>query len=237
MSELTIEFGGEELTLMPSGGCFWAAKGTLFVADLHLGKSQSFRARGLAVPTGSSAATLKKLYVDLNSTGAKTVVILGDLFHHRDSHCEALLAQVLEWRSRCSNPNCLLVEGNHDLWAGVPNEYGFTLIQQDHFEPWAVFHEPDFLDDRLALAGHIHPGVKIALDSRTAIKAKAFWRTSNRLVLPSYGQFTGSSTIEPKPDHGIYPIIEDRVIRISHALLAKEIPPFGRSRRFAASEL
>ena len=58
-------------------------RGLAMVADLHLGKTQTFRHHGLAVPEGSDDETLEKLQAVLLSWPLHQLVILGDLIHHQ----------------------------------------------------------------------------------------------------------------------------------------------------------
>ena len=52
---------GAELRLMPERAAWCAQSETLFVADVHLGKAATFRARGLPVPQGTTTETLTRL--------------------------------------------------------------------------------------------------------------------------------------------------------------------------------
>ena len=50
-----IQLGDIELDLLPGRVAFRADTKTIFVADMHLGKSGSFRANGVPVPESSTS--------------------------------------------------------------------------------------------------------------------------------------------------------------------------------------
>ena len=51
-----MELAGEQMDLLPERAVWWGARGALLVADVHLGKASTFRARGLPVPEGLCAS-------------------------------------------------------------------------------------------------------------------------------------------------------------------------------------
>ncbi len=53
--------GGERVQLYAERALYWPAGRTLFVADVHLGKTAAFRAGGVALPGGATAANLERL--------------------------------------------------------------------------------------------------------------------------------------------------------------------------------
>ena len=120
--ELSLSVGGEAVTVSASKSLFWPTGGTLFVADPHWGKAHSFRAAGVGVPTASLTHDLARLAAELRRTGATRLVILGDLFHDRDSRAAEVFDFVAAWRAEFAELEVLLVRGNHDRRAGDPAE-------------------------------------------------------------------------------------------------------------------
>ena len=112
--DLTLDLRGTPLVLMPERAVFEPATGTLFVADMHLGKSAVFRARGLPVPHGTSAATLDRLATAVRRSGATRLVVLGDFLHARESQAPSTMAALAAWREAHPTLDALVVEGNHD---------------------------------------------------------------------------------------------------------------------------
>jgi metallophosphoesterase superfamily enzyme len=67
--ETTI--AGETVRLLPQRGLYWPAEGTLFVADIHLGKSQTLRAAGAPIPAGVMGETLDRLGSMIDAVNAE----------------------------------------------------------------------------------------------------------------------------------------------------------------------
>lgn len=190
------------LSLMPERAAFEPDTGTLFVADVHLGKAAVFRARGLPVPQGSTALTLSRLSQAIDRSQARQLVVLGDFLHARESHAPSVLAALSAWRQRHPGLHCLVIEGNHDAHAGpVHASFGIDTRTRP-FEQGplrGVHHPPQGSDgtmpETLTLAGHVHPVV--TLRSRTdRLRLPAFWLDRNVLTLPAFGEFTGGFEID-----------------------------------------
>ena len=58
---LAVVVAGVSLRLLAGRAVWWPEASTLFVADVHLGKAESFSALGVPVPRGPTAATLDRL--------------------------------------------------------------------------------------------------------------------------------------------------------------------------------
>src|SRR5258706_7700350 len=72
---------GERVELLAARALHWPRERTVFVADVHLGKAAAFRAGGVPLPRGSTAADLARLAAILSQTGARRLVVLGDFLH------------------------------------------------------------------------------------------------------------------------------------------------------------
>src|SRR5262249_25583611 len=97
---MRVSFAGERLVLLPDRGIYWESREMLLVADVHLGKGAAFRSAGLPIPSGNSAKDLGRLSALLEVTGAKRLVILGDLFHAKASRSDEIVAALAAWRER-----------------------------------------------------------------------------------------------------------------------------------------
>ena len=105
----TAELAGETVTLLPERALYWPRRAALLIADLHLGKDATFRASGVPLPGGTTAADLARLSVALERSGARRLVILGDFFHARRGRDPALLAEVAAWRAAHADLEIVLV--------------------------------------------------------------------------------------------------------------------------------
>src|SRR5688500_10822812 len=98
VTEAMIAVRGETLRLLPERAVYWPRMHTLFVADVHLGKTAMHNAYGRALPQADTADDLARLTVALERTNAQTLIVLGDLIHAAKGR-DALTLQVFEtWR-------------------------------------------------------------------------------------------------------------------------------------------
>src|SRR5690606_14364397 len=117
-ASVAIDRAGQRLVALPERALWWPARHVLFIADPHFGKAAAFRAHGLPVPSGTTAATLGRLDGLLQAHPAKQLVVLGDFLHARAARAPAVLDALRQWRARWPRLHCTLVRGNHDSHAG-----------------------------------------------------------------------------------------------------------------------
>ena len=174
--------GPAQLIALPSGALHWPDARLLCVSDLHFGKSERLARRGGALlPPYETRETLLRLEADLEATGARRVICLGDSFDDLAA-ATGMDEQDRLWLLRLmAGRDWVWIEGNHD--AG-PTDLGGT-------------HLAEFLRDGVAfrhigggagveVSGHYHPKVRLAGKSH-----RAFLVDKTRLILPAYGAFTG----------------------------------------------
>ena len=97
---LGILLAGEPVHLLAQHALWWPAQGTLFIADLHLGKAATFRARGIPVPAGTTQGNLDRLSALLLGLPVHRLVVLGDFLHAAEARNPSVLAALAGWRSR-----------------------------------------------------------------------------------------------------------------------------------------
>lgn len=144
---LPIEIEGIGLECLASRALWWPDARMLFVADVHLGKAESFRALGVPVPAGAqgpTAATLDRLDAVLAMRDAQTLVVLGDLLHARAAQSAAVMGPLAAWRARHASLEILLLRGNHDDHAGDPPAHlGIEGVDAPaRLGPFCLQHEP-----------------------------------------------------------------------------------------------
>ena len=191
---MKIELAGHALHLLAEGAAFDPAARTLFIADLHFGKTTVFREAGLALPDGPDATILSRLARLVADTAAQTLVILGDVFHARAPGIERTLAA---WTAAHPHLRLRIVPGNHDR--RIPwNEWlpgAGILTEGDHVGPWCVAHHPPGKANGITLCGHLHPGIAIGKARERKLRVPCFWLSRSALVLPAFGEFTGLGMI------------------------------------------
>lgn len=217
MQHTTIQLAGETLSLLPAPAAWWATQRTLFVADIHLGKAETFRASGVAAPPACTAHDLGRLASLIDTTGARRLVILGDLLHARAGVTEAAAPAFSAFADRTGPVETLLVRGNHDHAAGDPPASWITCVDAPFaLGPFTLMHEPPEYDTPVqgVLCGHIHPVASLT-SNFSRMRAACFWLTRGALVLPAFGVFTGGRRINAQEGDRVFAVGPDRVAEVS----------------------
>jgi uncharacterized protein len=215
-----VDVAGVRLRLLAQRAAFLPAEGLLLVADLHLGKAQSFRRLGVPVPQGTTEASLARLDAALAATGATGIVFLGDLIHSARSKAPATWEAVARWRARHAALQLTLVRGNHDRHAGdPPPDWGIRCVD----EPWrlgplALAHHPDPLEDAYVLAGHLHPAVVLGGRAHDRLRLPCFHFGASVGVLPAFGTFTGAHVLRRVVGDRVFAVHEDGVVALPPAM-------------------
>ncbi|MCA9416926.1 MAG: metallophosphoesterase, partial [Candidatus Omnitrophica bacterium] len=108
--------------MLPERAALWEEESTFLIADPHFGKEDSFRASGIAVPSGGLESDLQRLSSILECEAPKRLIILGDFFHTKKSQSDETLSLLRAWRKGLAQVDILLIRGNHDLHSGPPPE-------------------------------------------------------------------------------------------------------------------
>jgi uncharacterized protein len=212
----SIEVGGRTLHLLPQKAAFLADSFTLLIADAHIGKAVSFRALGVPVPAGTTTENLKSISDLVASHQAQHIIFLGDFLHSAKSHAAATMAAVSRWREVHASLQITLVRGNHDSRAGDPPAH---LNIQVVNEPLmlgglALCHHPQEVAGAYALAGHLHPCVKLSGKARDRLRLPCFWMGPRSGVLPAFGAFTGMAEVKPSVQDRVFAVAGDAVLAV-----------------------
>lgn len=176
-----------------SGALYWDEERLLVVSDLHLEKGSSFALRGILLPPFDTAATLAKLAAAVAHFDPRTVIALGDSFHDRDAHerlgggdrdAIAALQAGRDW---------IWLEGNHDPLP--PSSLDGSVATEIAIGPVTFRHEPTGAHGEIA--GHLHPKARVATRSR-GIDRRCFAGDGGRIVMPSFGAYTGGLSIRDR---------------------------------------
>jgi len=194
-----VEFalGGERLVALADRALWWPARARLLVADLHLGKGDVFRRAGIAVPTGGTAHDLARIDALLDATGARELLVLGDIIHGPVPDA-AWRTQWLAWRAARPALRVGVVAGNHDR-ALRRAELALDLLPEVVRDGGLVLrHDPVPSADGVVLAGHLHPCFGVPGMRR---RWPGFWwrGRAGLLVLPAFSAFTGGFRAELAP--------------------------------------
>jgi uncharacterized protein len=218
MTDVMLTISGEEIYLLAERALWWPNASTLVVADLHWGKASTFRAAGIPIPIGTTSDDLARLDSALIRTGARRMVVLGDLFHARAGRIAShTLAELRRWRSLAAPVEILLVRGNHDRHAGdPPSDLRINCVNAPAFVPPFVFrHEPATRGDGFALAGHVHPGLTLMGRGLQRETLPCFVIGQAGALLPAFGSFTGFGSVDPAPGDRAFVVVEGEVLEVA----------------------
>jgi DNA ligase-associated metallophosphoesterase len=186
----TFEFSFQEQTLhaLCSGGLFWPTEKLLVVSDLHLGKSaRAARFGGAQLPPYETTETLTKLTNDLQQTGARRVICLGDSFDAPALQHSLPDADLLTLTTLQAGLEWVWIEGNHDPG---PVHLGGTHRRSLTIGPLHFQHIAAETPQAGEVTGHYHPKATLSLRGR-ALTRPCFLFDQTRLILPAYGTYTG----------------------------------------------
>jgi len=205
---------GHVFQLLPEKAIYIESLQSLLIADVHLGKSETFQALGVPIPNQVNQQTLERLRSLCAKFNPKTLIILGDLFHSR----RGLVDEVLEgWSKFCqeTSSHIQLIVGNHDrhlisMLKHCEIECHSTPVQVQNL---LLSHEPSPQATSLNICGHVHPCFRIRSKLDT-LRLPCFYFDSMQrtLTLPSFGEFTGGHEVSLEPGAIAYVIADNAVI-------------------------
>jgi DNA ligase-associated metallophosphoesterase len=202
---MIAQFAGEDLVLLPEKALYWPREHMLVIADIHFGKAAAFRAQGVPVPRGTTGENLDALDALMVRHPTGQIVFLGDFLHARAAHAPATVAAMLAWRRAHPALRLVLVRGNHDRHAGDPAAaLGIEVVDEPYaVAPFAFCHHPDVAAPGYVLAGHVHPVFVLSV-RRDALRLPCFLASQTRMILPSFGAFTGGHAVLPAAGERVF---------------------------------
>ncbi|MFW6059529.1 MAG: ligase-associated DNA damage response endonuclease PdeM [Phycisphaeraceae bacterium] len=215
----TVEmtWAGQDFVLLPEGGLYWRQTVSVVIADPHFGKADHFRRAGVPVPGDVTAANLRRLDAMIGRTGARRLVMLGDVLHAREGASETMLTQLARWRDAHAGLAIEAVRGNHDWHAGpMPASLGIV----DRGDAWVeggivLRHEP-MADERgrPVMAGHVHPAVWLHGVAMRSTRLACFHFAERLAVLPAFGAFTGMHPVRPRCGDRVFALGPEGVFEV-----------------------
>lgn len=211
-----LHIANATLRLLPELAAVWLEERTLFLADVHLGRSAANRSAGIFMPQGTDAADLQRITRLVEEHAIQRVVILGDLFHARLGMASDTIAIFGEWIDKLDR-EVILVEGNHDRNARRYDPNWPMVIHREPIElgGFLCSHEPYARTGCYTLCGHLHPGIKTRDAAGCALKAKAFWQSADQFVLPAFGSTTSLENVKLNVGDRLYVCAEGRVVPLA----------------------
>ncbi|RYJ43725.1 ligase-associated DNA damage response endonuclease PdeM [Flavobacterium beibuense] len=208
---LEIEINNIAFILHNTGALYWPGKKMLLLSDVHLGKVSHFRKHGSAIPNNAMFQNFKKLDAVVKHFEPESICFLGDLFHSSLNKEWILFEQ---WVSNIRLP-LLLIAGNHDIIS--PHKYeelNIAIHNEWILDGFLLTHHPETREGFFNLSGHVHPAVQLQGMGRQFLKLPCFFRNKNQMILPAFGEFTGTYVVEPQQEDIIYITTKEEVIRL-----------------------
>lgn len=183
------------------GALYWPQRGLLAVADLHFEKGSSYARSAQFLPPYDTAATLAKLEESLQRFRPRQVVCLGDSFHDGGGPARMPEAARAKLAGMMTGRDWVWIAGNHD--PALPEELGGRILEE-LTEGGIVFRHQAL--ERSApgeLSGHFHPKATVRRRGRS-ISLRCFAGDGARLILPSFGAYTGGLDVSAPEIRGLF---------------------------------
>lgn len=199
--ETLITVNGETLLLDTGGAVFSPAHATLVFADLHFEKGSSYARGRQFLPPYDTANTLMRMTRSIARHNPARVIALGDSFHDRDAgdrlevHARGLL------QSLGKTARFTWITGNHD--PHPPAWLNGDVAQTVRLGGLTFRHEPRKAFEPGEVAGHLHPCASVSKWGRN-VRRRCFVSDGLRLVLPSFGAFTGGLDVGDAAIGGLF---------------------------------
>jgi len=192
-STRSLDVAGVSLHTDLSGALFWEEQRLLVVSDLHLEKGSSFATRGVLLPPYDTLATLSRLAAVISRHDPKTVIALGDSFHDRTAHERLSVEDPDAVAALQTGRDWIWISGNHDPLP--PTSLDGSVATEIAIGPITFRHQPTGAIGEIA--GHLHPKARVATRSR-GIGRRCFAGDGARIVMPSFGAYTGGLSIRDR---------------------------------------
>jgi DNA ligase-associated metallophosphoesterase len=201
MTATPLVFAGEQIFLDPAGCLFWPRLSLLAVADLHLEKGSACARRGQLVPPWDSRVALARLSAVAAQYRPRLLVAVGDSFHDDQAASRLDRGDLDVLDALACVAQLVWVTGNHDPSppVGMP---GDTV---DVFTAGPlVFRHQAQRGAGGEVSGHYHPKARVATRAGEIVRP-CFIADADRLILPSFGAYTGGLDIRNPAIAALFP--------------------------------
>ena len=199
----TVVLAGVPLLADPAGAIVHEPSATLIVADLHLEKGSAFAERGTPLPPYDTVATLDRLAELVRRWRPRRVVALGDSFHDRLAADRMASSDRDRLAALLAGRDWIWIRGNHD--PAPPAAWGGVVAGQVEIDGLTLRHEAAAAAVAGEVSGHFHPKASIRVRAGRLISARCFVTDGRRLVLPSFGAYTGGLDVFDQSFQALFP--------------------------------
>ncbi|MBM1105556.1 ligase-associated DNA damage response endonuclease PdeM [Aurantibacter crassamenti] len=211
MSTKSIQIRNQNFIMHYSGALYWNEKSSLLISDVHLGKISHFRKFGAAVPQAAIHKNFQTMDTAIDFFKPKTLIFMGDLFHSSLNN----EWDIFEDWVRLIAAEIILISGNHDIISPLKYEaLGIKVISELILDTFLLTHHPEERDELFNFSGHIHPAIRLSGVGRQTVRLPCFYKTKSQIILPAFGEFTGSHTMHPIEECEIFALLGDAVLPV-----------------------
>jgi DNA ligase-associated metallophosphoesterase len=215
-----VFFANQNFSIFPNGELYWQNKKTLIISDLHFEKGSFFSETRQFIPPFDTIETLRQLSKFIDDHPVEMIIFLGDLVHDKFAFQRMALEAKELFFEILKNINCTLTVGNHDDTSFL-KDIGLNLTENIIIDDICFSHHPT-IDKKFSVFGHYHPKVRLKINSR-GIWTSCFIANKEKLLMPSYGYFTGGLSIKSiaiqklfEPEYEIYPLTKEKVYKLAY---------------------
>lgn len=211
---MIIEWAGQTFELLAERALYWREKSTLIFSDVHLGKAHDFQAMGVPIPSAIHEEDLARIRGLLQSHQPRRVFVLGDFVHSHRTDLDDLV-EGFKSLKRDFDSQWTLALGNHD-WRGREKleGWGFDDILLEIEEDRILFSHDPGEHRGFAIYGHVHPVIRLG-GGRDRLRLPCFVVSQKRILLPSFGSFTGGFEIKARPADRIFVAAHGEVVNLA----------------------
>lgn len=206
-----VWLNGQEVLCHGDGTALFDRGRVLVVSDLHMEKGRAL-ATTAPLPLYDTDATLAALTTAIERDNPEQVIFLGDSFHR--SHLAASLAQPYQelLHGLAQGRHFIWLLGNHDpqlpdflpdfLPGEAKAEHNLTGLAFRHIATDPLMRGE--VSGGGEVSGHYHPKIRIKTRAR-AISGKCFIHDGMRMIMPSFGAYTGGLSVFDPAIAALYP--------------------------------
>ena len=201
-NDIIIDVNGESVLLDALGAAYLPSHRALIVADMHFEKGSFYAFTGQMLPPYDTRTTLKRMTALFDAYKPALAIALGDSFHDRDAPNRLDDFERTQLASLGERADWIWIAGNHDP---VPPSWLKGTITEEVAIGRLVFrHEPSDLNAHGEIAGHLHP-CKTVTRRGTSLRRRCFASDGRRLVMPSFGAYTGGLDVRDIALRSLFP--------------------------------
>lgn len=183
----------------------------LMISDVHLGKVSHFRKFGAAVPQKAIQKNFELMTEAVDFFNPKKICFLGDLFHSSlNKEWDLFEKWVIE-----TDAEIVLVSGNHDIISPLKYEdLNIKVLEEFQSDGFLLTHHPEERDGFFNFSGHIHPAVRLQGPGRQTLRLPCFFKSEHQMIVPAFGEFTGSHTLKPSKKNEVFAVTKEEVFQV-----------------------